>query len=250
MNAVAVGDFVGSMILYGGGSAAVAYVIFRFLGEKWIESKFSAQLESVKHEHAVELQDLKKKIDAELSRTIKIQDQEFTVLPKAWGLLHEALGQLAVVVSMFRQYPDLSQMPKERLEEWAKGCRLTDVHKAELIAAPDKNKFYQSIIFWYELNDARNAWVHYRDFINRNSIFLRPALRDVFLKINGIMWDALISREVGHEANDYKMWGEASKKVRDEIEPLVKELEARVQAVLHTGAWNEPEPVASVKKAA
>lgn len=67
---------------------------------------------------------------------------------------------------------------------------------------------------------------------------MRPELRELFLKINSIMWDALISREVGHEAGDYKMWGEASSKVRHDIEPLVKELEVRVQAVLRTGDWN------------
>ena len=98
-----VGDVVGQVILYAGGGALGAAAMFRFLGEKWIQSKFDTQLQAQRHAQALELQNLKQQIDKELSRTIKLQDQEFKVLPDAWSLLHEALGHISDVVAVFQE---------------------------------------------------------------------------------------------------------------------------------------------------
>ena len=35
---------IGEVVIYGGGSAAIAYGIFRFLGQKWLENKFAQNL--------------------------------------------------------------------------------------------------------------------------------------------------------------------------------------------------------------
>lgn len=230
-----VGEFLVGLLVFGGGPTVIAYAIFRFLGEKWIESKFAAQLEHVRHAHAKELHELRKKLDGELNRIVKIQDREFSVLPEAWVHLQDALVATSIIVSLSRQYPDLSRMSPERLEEFASTSRLTKVHREELRKSNDKNKYYQDIIFWYDLHAAKEAYRAFHTFINKNSIFLRPELKCAFLKIDSIMWDALISREVGQESNDHKFWIDASRKMREDIEPSIKELEAQVQAVLHRG---------------
>ena len=227
-----VGDILVGLLVYGGGPTAIAYMTFRFLGQKWIESKFAAQLEVERHEHAKELQELKKKLDSELSRIVKLQDREFTVLTEAWDLLQDALGQVGALVAFIRQYPDLSRLSPERLDEFLEGSRLTKVHQQEVREAQDRNRHYQDLSFWYELHEARAAWLKYRSYINKNSIFLRPELSNTFERINGIMWDALVAREVGQEANDPKMWIEASKKMRTEVEPLLNELRNEVRVIL------------------
>lgn len=227
-----VGDVLVGLLVYGGGPTAIAYLVFRFLGEKWIESKFAAQLEADRHEHAKELQELKKKLNSELSRIVKLQDREFTVLTEAWDLLQDALGEVSVLVSLFRQYPEVSRLTPERLTEFLASSRLSEVHREEVRTATDKNKRYQDLIFWYELHDAKNAWSKYRSYINKNSIFLRAELSDSFQQINGIMWDALVSREVGQEVNDVKFWVEASRKMREQSEPLLNELRSKVRLLL------------------
>lgn len=227
-----VGDILVGLLVYGGGPTVIAYAVFRFLGEKWIESKFAVQLEAERHEHAKELQELKKNLDSQLSRIVKLQDREFTVLTEAWGLLQNALGEISALVSLFRQYPELSRLRPDRLTEFLSTSRLTAVHRDEVQNAEDKNKHYQDLIFWYDLHDAKNTWLKYRSYINKNSIFLRPELSDAFQKINGIMWDALVSREVGQEANDVKFWVEASRTMRDQMEPLSKELHSKVRNLL------------------
>jgi len=47
------------MIAYGGGSAAVAYMLFRFLGKSWIENKFTHGLEEFRHQQALEIHRLR-----------------------------------------------------------------------------------------------------------------------------------------------------------------------------------------------
>ena len=129
----------------------------------------------------------------------------------------------------------MSLMGAQRLEEFIEGSPLSKAHKEELRQAHDKDKFYEEIIFWYELHDAKKAWHAYRNYIIRHSIFLRPELREVFVKIADIMWNTLISRQVGQQANDTAFWVEASQKVRNEVQPLVEKLEGLVHGVLQTG---------------
>jgi len=43
-------NFIGAVVAYGGGGAAIAYLMFILLGKKWIENKFSQQLEEYKNE--------------------------------------------------------------------------------------------------------------------------------------------------------------------------------------------------------
>ena len=51
--------FIGRAVTYGGGGAVVAFLLFRFLGSKWIESKFAESLEAYKHAQAKELEAVK-----------------------------------------------------------------------------------------------------------------------------------------------------------------------------------------------
>jgi len=44
----------------------IAYWVFQQWGTKWLDKRFSKDLEAVKHEHQAELQQLKQKIDAHL----------------------------------------------------------------------------------------------------------------------------------------------------------------------------------------
>jgi hypothetical protein len=226
------GDVLVGLLVYGGGPTAIAYVVFRFLGEKWIESKFAAELEIERHAHAKELQELKKKLDSELSRIVKLQDREFTVLADAWDLLQDALDHVINLVALFRQYPDLSRLNTPRLTEFLENSQLSAVHKAEVLCAEDKNKHYQELIFWYDLNTANRACWKYRSYISKNSIFLRPELSDLFERIDGVIRNAVISREVGEESGDKKFWVQEARNMHEDIRPLLADLRAKVREVL------------------
>ena len=90
---------LGEFIAYGSGAAGVAFLLFRYLGKSWIESKFSERLEQFKHQQAIEIQRLRVKIDSTLSGVLKIQEKEFETLPEAWSKLDEAYGHVTALVS-------------------------------------------------------------------------------------------------------------------------------------------------------
>ena len=62
-----VASFIVQVIAYAGGSAAVAFLMFKTLGEKWLDNKFRERLQRVEHGYAVELSKLKQRLDTAAS---------------------------------------------------------------------------------------------------------------------------------------------------------------------------------------
>jgi hypothetical protein len=216
--------FVGELIAYGGGSAAIAYLTFQFLGQRWIENKFAEKLEQLRHTQALELQRLRLEIDSMLSGAIKTQDKEFETLPEAWVLLDEAYSRVTHLISPSQKYTDLDRMKSERLEEFLAASDLLESHKNELRQEKKKNEAYLEIIFWQSLNDVQRAISKLHNYIERNSIFTPPDLKGHFEKTSNDLWLALISKKVGHKAKDWKMQNEGWDKIKTEIEPLRKNI--------------------------
>jgi len=215
-------NFLGEVITYGGSSAGVAYVLFQFLGKRWIENKFAEKLEQLRHTQALELQRLRVEIDSMLSGAIKIQDKEYEILPEAWVLLDDAYSRVTLLISPSQKYTDLDSMRSELLEEFIAASDLLESDKNEIRQAQKKNEAYQEIIFWQRLNDVQRAIRKLHNYIERNSIFMPPDLKAHFEKASNDLWLALISKEVGRMAKDWKMQNEGWDKIKTDIEPLRK----------------------------
>ncbi|PPC91069.1 MAG: hypothetical protein CTY34_05310 [Methylobacter sp.] len=82
MNYQEIYEFLGNVLATGGGAAGVSYLLFRFLGEKWIENKFTERLEQLRHGHDLELLRLKVEIDALLDGAIRLQGEGWEVVKK------------------------------------------------------------------------------------------------------------------------------------------------------------------------
>ena len=226
-------EFLGKVIAYGGGGAAVAFLIFRFLGQKWIENKFQIRLDHLKHEQAKEIERLRLEINTLLSRVTKLHEREFAVVPEAWALLQEALWKLQTFVAMLRTYPSLQDLNEDRLEEFFSASTLLKSEQKQIRESKERNRTYQQIIFWHELRDVRSAYGAFHQYLEKNCLFMSTDLRQAFADIDSKMWDVLITREIGQEINDYTQWRAASKKMREEIEPDLRNLELTVQKRLH-----------------
>jgi len=225
--------FLGKILVYGGGGAAVAYGLFMFLGKKWIENKFSKSLEIYKHAQNKELEELRYKINTQFNRVTKIHEKEFELLPEAWLKMQDALGRISQFTSLYQEFPDLNRMSSIALDEFLDKSKLQEYEKQELKKAQNKIEFYQECIFGYNYAEAHKEFSEFHNFIVRNRIFFSSDLQEKFTKIDDIMWSAIIDRKVGYQAKDHEMWIKAYKQIRDEVEPIKKEIEILVQKRLH-----------------
>lgn len=237
-------EYIGKTVALGGGAATVAYFTFQFLGKKWIENKFAERLEQVRHQQAQELQRLRIEIDSLLSGAIKLQEREFDVLPKAWARLDEAHKRVAWIASPYQEYIDLSRMSMMELDEYLSTTEFTGTQKSTIRSSTERNKDYQNIYFWYRLADVKRAVNDLHMFVARNGILFPTELKEKFTKASELLYSALISIEVGHEAEDRKMSREAWSIVQKELEPLYKVIEAEVHIRLQSHG-RRPEKVAS-----
>lgn len=224
------------MIAYGGGSAAIAYLLFQWLGKTWIENKFAQRLDQLRHQQALEIQRLRVEIDAMLSGALKLQEKEFSVLPEAWAKLDEAHGLVSWLVAPFQQYADVNRMTSQQLEEFLGATDFTDSQKEEVCISHDKGKTYQDILFWHRLQKVKNSFAELQTYVARNGIFLPPDIESKFKKIAEMLWSAVISKEVGHEAKDWKMQREGWDKIKEEAEPLYLDIKKHIQERLQSHA--------------
>lgn len=227
-------NFLLQIVAYGGGSATIAYLLFQWLGKTWIENKFAQRLDQLRHQQALELQKLRVEIDALLSGALKLQDKEFSVLPEAWEKLDVAHGLVSWLVSPMQQYPNVDRMNSVQLEEFLIDTSFTESQKVEVRNAHDKGRTYQDIVFWHRLHEVKTSFGDLQRFVARNGIFLTPGLEEKFSKISEQLWSAVISKEVGHEAKDWKMQRQGWDKIKEETEPLYKAIKTEIQGRLQS----------------
>jgi hypothetical protein len=221
--------FIAELAVYSGGAAAFSYLLFQYLGKSWIENKFAQRLDTLKHQHELELQRLRIEIDSLLSGAIKLQEREFEYLPEAWHKLDEAHGLVTWLVSPGQEYPNLDRMNPLQLNEFLDSSKLTNSQKEEIRSATKKDDSYQEIIFWLRLHRVEKAISDLQNFVARNGIFFPSEIKQNFKKISELLWSAVISKKVGYKAEDYQMQSEGWKQIKNEAEPIYKSLEEAIQ---------------------
>jgi len=78
----------------------------------------------------------------------------------------------------------------------------------------------------------RTAIADLHNYVERNSIFMPPDLKKHFETAANELWSAMVSKQVGHQAQDWKMQNEGWDKIKKEIEPLRKKIEELIYARL------------------
>jgi len=218
----------GAIVALGGGSAAIAYGLFRWLGKSWLDQHFKKQLERLKHDQQKEIEQFRHQINSLFSRVSKIHEKEFEVLPRAWTLLHEAHGAVFRVVSALKEYPDFEAMSEPQFEAFVSSCRLEEFQKAELRKAENRLRCYQNWIFWIELNDAKNAQVALNNYLAVNSIFMTDELRQQFKSINQALQGVLIEEEIARRPGASGMRS-TSQDAMGKVSQLFETIESGVQ---------------------
>jgi hypothetical protein len=234
MTSDAIWAWLKQVLAVGGPSVVVAYGLFQWLGTKWLENRFAASLETLKHTHQKELEEVRHKIQSMFSRISKIHEREFEVLPKAWFMLHDAYGAAYNVVSFLRYEQSLDEMPKERFEEFLKDSRLTPSQQNELREAPDRQAYYRDALAGVQFDEAQEKRRLFNNYLIENRIFMTKELHTKFSHVSKILAQGLTSFEIGKQAKDYAMQREGTKSITT-LQPSIDEAEQAVQDRLHFG---------------
>jgi hypothetical protein len=224
-----------ALLVAGGGLAAVAFGLFKILGEKWLNAKFEERLAAYKHVQQQELERLKFEINALMDRTVKLHQKEFDVLPEAWGRLTDAHGVTTAVTSALQQYPDLNRLNDDQLEEFFENHPfLLNWQKADLRVSPDRNKAYSKADSRHRAGKARDACREFHVYLLKNGIFIPEPMKSKFTDLDGIIYNALVEHELNMEDNMIPRSRVELKALAGKGAELLKSLETDVQERL----WN------------
>ena len=233
-------EIIGKIITYGGGGAAVAYLLFQYLGKSWIENKFNERLELLKHQQNIEVQRLRVEIDSLLSGVVKLQEREFEILPTAWQKLYRAQQVIKSLVSPLETYLKLDSFNSEQLEDALSQTKFMESQKNEIRNSKNKTEIYRELTFRYRLLDTKKVFCEYIDYFQENGVLLSPELKRKLSKASELLNSAIASKEVGRDCDNWKMQNEGWKKLENEVDPLVLEIERDIYARLQShGKSNE-----------
>lgn len=224
-------DFVFSLLVAGGGGAAVAFGLFRYLGDKWIEARFAQRLETFRHEQAKELQRLKVQIDALLHGKLKLQERELAVLPAAWELLAEAHIQAGSLLSPIQTRVGVEGMTRNQLDAFVNGSELVPIDREAVLDADLKSRqsVYDEAITRYRLADAMQAVSAFREFVTKNSLFFTPELRDLLMQIGLKLQACLTTFRTGLQVKSFAIRGEAWDAFKSDVEALHTRVEGDIR---------------------
>jgi hypothetical protein len=202
------------------------------MGQKWLDAKFEERLAAYRHAQQRELEQLKFEINTLMDRMVRLHQREFDVLPEAWGRLNDAFQKLEPVALGFQQYPDVSRMPDNQLDELLDKSPLANWQKTELRSAHDRTRYYADAMAWHILQDAGGAYNDFRDYFHKNGIFISESIKDKFSEIEDMMLHAYIERRLSLQYRDQPQKFDKGQILHTDGPRLLKTLEQDVQSRL------------------
>lgn len=184
----AIFQFIGQMVVAGGGGALIALLLFQWLGKQWIENKFSQRLEQLKHDQTVVIARLRVEIESMLSGALKFQEREFDVLPAVWDKLDAAFRNVSWLVSPMQRSADVRRMNDVQLEEQLASEEWSESQRQEVRDAQksDRDKVYSDIQFWYRLDTVKRRFGEFQKYKASNAIFFPLELKEKLKAIEKI----------------------------------------------------------------
>jgi hypothetical protein len=207
----------------------------KWFGERWMTAKFSERLESFKHAQQREIEHLKFQINASMDRAVKLHQREFELVPEAWASLVTAFNSVRVFTAPFQSYADIRRMSDPELEEFLEDTDFSKVQRDEIRQSDDRNKTYQSIVFWHRLNKVQTDFRTHHLFLMKNAIFMTFEMKQKFTEIGDLLWAALMEHKINHEMGVWKERPQLEK-LEKHGDALLKALEVDVQKRLWSDA--------------
>ncbi len=232
-------QLIGKVVVYGGGTVAIAYVLFVFWGKHLVNHWFKKELENFKHEKNTELEKLKLKMNTMFNRVLKTQDREYDILPTLWNKLQKLRIEVSRAVMMFRESPDLNKCDEKSLERLIKEEEIPEAIADRLRNEKDKNDIYSKYLDHKQMHQAYKAFLEFDEYYQSNKIFISPELKDKFSQIHTHLWSVWVDRKMSlnDRGSQTDFWGKAHEGIQKKVEPLLNEIEILVQRHLYNHTY-------------
>lgn len=218
-------DFVWDFIVGAGGGAALAFILFRYFGDRFIRLSLDKNLEVAKSE-----------ISLLSARKLRLHDRMLVVLPEIWGSLVTAISTMGDAVNFLRQLPNLDGMEAGELERWIDAENLSFHEKAFFLKERKKTAAYGRILDFRSMRKAHDDFLMFQIALRKNSIFIDPMIKHKFNEIDSLMRSILIDRKMSlddqHSKESQQFWANAWQKYDKEVKPIMNEIEELVQSKL------------------
>lgn len=234
-------ELLGSMVVYGGGGAAVAFALFRWLGMAWIENKFKEKLKQLEHEQNLVVARLRIEIESMLGGALKLQERDFVVLPATLERLDKAYKHTTWFVSPAQLVTDVRAMREDELGEFMESSNWTKTQKQEVLEAirSDRQKVYDEIDFYYTLREVKRSFADYESYVAANAIFFTLKLRSQLKEMQALLWSAITAKQVGVESQAFGLRREALATMDDKAKILLDEIEIAIRLRLESHRRSE-----------
>ena len=229
-------------------SSTSIFAFFKWIGQKWLEERFSKRFEEYKKQKEKELEDFKiqknHELNFSLSQKNKWQDKEYEVFPILWQEITQSIDYLNK--SPLGSFTQAISFPKElHIDNYAKDNNLTTSELQYLKDEYQNNSSPQSMtsainsIFRNkDLNLAREAVLSLKTLVRNNVIFLQNDLKNKIIEISEKIAQIENTNRINEifYADDINMRSELAKdkknnkdKFENEILPLKQEIEDLIQ---------------------
>ncbi|MDR1285210.1 MAG: hypothetical protein LBJ88_03300 [Campylobacteraceae bacterium] len=211
--------------------AYIIYNVFKYFCEKLVEKYISKSIDEYRNELNKELEKYKYETNILFHRISKIHEKEFDVLPEIFSLMIDAYNSLSEATSILKEYADVERMDEIEFENFIKNEDLPSNCKDQLKSEcpEERAKNYQKLINKKTILNSRKKIEQFHFFVQKNSLFLSDDLKEQFLKIDDLMWEINIKIEIGEDTEDQKIKISAWQKTKNDINPIIKEIEKLTQ---------------------
>lgn len=225
-------SLIGQAVAFGGGCIAIGFGLFKWFGQKWIESKFNIQIKQMEFKQQETIARLKVEVESMLGGALKLQDREFSCLPATWDTLHESFSKVGALVFPGRTVPDFLSMDESELEEFLENQKWSKSEKRQLKEAKNKvvmGQVFSRINFGYEIFETEKSFWKFKNLVSANSIFYEDHLKIKLDKILKSLWDSIADCKNSDQGSDQKLRNQAYQTFHGKATPLRAEIETSIR---------------------
>ncbi|MXO90036.1 hypothetical protein [Pontixanthobacter aquaemixtae] len=195
-------ELILSLIVAGGGGAAIAIGVVRSFGERWLDSKFAGRLQDLRHEHERQMELVKLNSSQSFDRYSRLSEQEFEATSEAWSLVTDAYVRTMSALPGFRRSDDFSRLSDDLARIVCKNYDFEEWETGELLqkAQQDRNSYFNQRRTMHEIRDAKVAIGKANSHLDRKALFLERELHRQLSEFIDWAWKAIVAWDVVREA--------------------------------------------------